>query len=371
LSHAAEHRECQASQSGTDPSTSSGRIRQAPSTMLTNHSSFHSYTSTANSSGGTSALTSISVLALTNTELSNSYELNDPLLEHFKSRVERRNHTMELVFSLDDAKRIFTVFADHTTNHITAKPVLVLVDEPDEFKRKETLTTLRELDPTRQELLLVVLRRDVLPNSVTFSEEEKRLHEQGADVLFTAGRSDSSIDLLLRSAETMQRCVAYATQTRVFAHALHQVNVSVDVLNTLGMLMWVNPAFEELTGYRFDEIQNCPLTFMEDTDGENKMGPAVNEVASLGTPWSGIMTLVTKTGKKVPHMCNITMVMTGESNPTPHLVCTRKPLGKSLRPSLDAMFPEIEANSTNSANTANATNLTTRDGGSVNMNVSD
>ena len=57
-----------------------------------------------------------------------------------------------------------------------------------------------------------------------------------------------------------------------------QVNVSVDVLNTLGMLMWVNPAFEELTGYRFDEIQNCPLTFMEDTDGENKMGPAVNEV---------------------------------------------------------------------------------------------
>ena len=92
-------------------------------------------------------------------QLSNSYELNDPLLEHFKSRVERRNHTMELVFSLDDAKRIFTVFADHTTNHITAKPVLVLVDEPDEFKRKETLTTLRELDPTRQELLLVSLSR--------------------------------------------------------------------------------------------------------------------------------------------------------------------------------------------------------------------
>ena len=72
----------------------------------------------------------------------------------------------------------------------------------------------------------VVLRRDVLPNSVTFSEEEKRLHEQGADVLFTAGRSDSSIDLLLRSAETMQRCVAYATQTSVFAHALHQVRAS-------------------------------------------------------------------------------------------------------------------------------------------------
>lgn len=68
----------------------------------------------------------------------------------------------------------------------------------------------------------VVLRREALPDD-EMNELEKKLQDQGADLLFMAGRGNASIDLLLRNAETMQRCNAYAIQTRVFAHSLHQV----------------------------------------------------------------------------------------------------------------------------------------------------
>lgn len=70
-----------------------------------------------------------------------------------------------------------------------------------------------------------------------------------------------------------------ADVTGCAADCVVQLDESVDVLNSAGTLLWANPAFELLTGYRFSEIQNCPLTVIEDPDGEHKMALVVSQVS--------------------------------------------------------------------------------------------
>jgi hypothetical protein len=71
---------------------------------------------------------------------------------------------MQLVFSLEDAKRILTASANNPADQSTLKPTMVLIDEKHTLKLKETLPTLREFDTKRMDLMLVSLERSKSPS---------------------------------------------------------------------------------------------------------------------------------------------------------------------------------------------------------------
>ena len=163
-------------------------------------------------------------------------------------------------------------------------------------------------------------------------------NRKGALVVF------ASVDWVLRSKEKDLFCeiaqdIGYAVnvirtraarkeaeaQLRLQSSALQAAANAILILDKFAEVVWVNPAFEELTGYRSDEIVGRNIRINRSADEDTEFYDNMWRTITEGRIWSGTVTARRKDGSEYPEERTITPIFDEDGEIT-HFIAIKQDL---------------------------------------------
>ncbi len=104
------------------------------------------------------------------------------------------------------------------------------------------------------------------------------------ELIFASSIADQVAQLILHA----ERRRADEAQTRLFA-AIEQVGDMVVIMDPTGIVQYVNPAFEQITGLRPEDTTGAPLQLLDGADGDRARAE-LRDAMARGETWRGRLT---------------------------------------------------------------------------------
>jgi PAS domain S-box-containing protein len=116
-------------------------------------------------------------------------------------------------------------------------------------------------------------------------------------------------DAFLTIIRDIEGRVAAERQQAIFSAVLDQAVDSIEIADDDLRITYVNPAFERMTGYSFDEVRGvAPGDLLRPADSDPKFYEAIERTLSAGKSWSGIMPSLRHDGAEYQQEASISPV---------------------------------------------------------------
>ena len=114
-------------------------------------------------------------------------------------------------------------------------------------------------------------------------------------------------------------------ELKTLAAALDQAVESVIITDPKGVIIYVNPFFTRLTGYKSDEVIGKPMDFLVKEGEKGDFLSNIKRSVLEGKPWQGKMSTYAKDGREIPEECSIFPIK-GEDGKIEGIVAIKKDL---------------------------------------------
>lgn len=187
-----------------------------------------------------------------------------------------------------------------------------------QFSAEEALEILRE---SGQDLPFIIA------SGAVTAEDAVSLLKKGAHDFMdkcAMARLVPAVERELRDAETRRQGRASAERVRILSRAIEQSPVSVVITDPKGRIEYVNPRFEEVTGYTADKAMGQSLGFtLRDEESANAMADLWSTVSS-GLEWRGEFCSVRRDGQLFWENVNVSPLTDSDTGELTHYIAVKE-----------------------------------------------
>ncbi|THB75256.1 MAG: PAS domain S-box protein [Desulfobacteraceae bacterium] len=185
---------------------------------------------------------------------------------------------------------------------IDANPAFASIlgyDTPEELMhRVENMGRQHWVDPEQRRTFLELLKQNSVTESfeVQFKKRDSTVIWVSLSALpiFDDQGTIMHIEGLVQDITTRKKAQIELTR---LSSAVEQVAESIIIADDLGRIKYVNPAFENSTGFQLNEVYNQPNRVLGADESEKKSYDQVLDAVQKGEVWTGRLTTLKKTGE--------------------------------------------------------------------------
>ena len=205
----------------------------------------------------------------------------------------------------------------------TGRKLFGLVPEqeiPDlSLSRLHAQESLRKL---QEECVPTALQTGVWKGEMTLlSAEGRRLPVR--EVVLTHRAADGSVEFLSVIAQDISESKRAADDVHILTSALEAAANGVCITDPTGTILWVNPAFTQMTGYSAQEAVGQKASLLKSGQHDDPFYSALWKCISSGQVWHGEFVNRRKDGTLFPHETTITPVRSAEGRITHYVAVSR------------------------------------------------